>query len=113
MKFKDVFKKLAAPVVAVSVGPLLGYKVHQAQKAHENRKQGGPQQAGPSQYDQQQAEIARQASLVEEQRRRISSEREISTRRIKEGMMRSNRRRVRGGLFGDTQVDQNISQRLG
>ncbi len=101
--------KAAAPILGFVVGGPAGFAAGAALGMVGKKKKGG----GPDENAQQQAEIARQSSAVDEQRRQIASERELSAAKMRKTGIAANRRRVRGGLFGDAQTDQNISPRLG
>jgi len=81
----------------------------------------GQQQARAAAREQGQIAAAQQQALAAQQKRaqdaaaKQEAQRQRSLRRIAQGRVRAARRRVRGGLFGDTQVsDQyNVSSRLG
>lgn len=80
-------------------------------RGYEKKRQG--EREVMRQYEQQQGAIRQQAQALETERARIASARERSEQRLRAGSIRANRRRVRGGLFGDASVDQNVSPRLG
>lgn len=62
---------------------------------------------------QQSAATAAQASKIEGERKRIADERAAVQGNMQMRQRGASRRRVRGGLFGDTTVDQNVQARLG
>lgn len=78
--------------------------------AHDQRKAN---RRAEGEYNAQQAVIAETARKADVERQRIASERAKSEAKLTMGQQRANRRRVRGGLFGDANVDTNVSPRLG
>ncbi len=68
---------------------------------------------GMRQYEQQQNAIRQQGQAAQVERDRVASQRARAEARLRAGSVRANRRRVRGGLFGEGQAQENINPRLG
>jgi len=61
----------------------------------------------------QRAAIDAQGRKADDARRKMSMEKSTAEQKVTMGRRAASRRRVRGGLFGDSSVDQNTQARLG
>lgn len=68
---------------------------------------------GMRQYEQQQNAIRQQSQVAQVERDKVASQRAKAEAKLRAGSMRANRRRVRGGLFGEGQSEPQINARLG
>ncbi len=78
--------------------------------AHDGRKAA---RAANKEQAVQRGMIAQEADNVQVERAKTKQERKSVENKVTAGTRRANRRRVRGGLFGDANVDNNTSPRLG
>jgi len=115
--------KAAASIVSPVFGIGSGYK--DQKKANKYAKQQGRQQQEYLRQNQaaNQEQAAYNKKMYEGQQSAIRAEQERADKQLAglkaknaEGMARSNRRRIRGGIFGDADVNQGggvMNQRLG
>lgn len=108
MGLKKVFKTAGKVFGAAApfISPVGGVAVSLIQARNAGRK-------AKQEYNAQQASIAEASRRADSERQKIASERTAAEEKLKRGQIRSNRRRVKGGLFGDSNIDNNTSPRLG
>lgn len=82
---------------AVAIGSLLGggAAILGAREARKGRKEASRQ------ADQALGEANRQSAVLEGEQKRLNMEQEETRKKINQGIARGNKRRIRGGLFGE------------
>lgn len=119
---KTVVKALSSPkslvagaagfLIAGPTGAAIGAGLGAGSSYSESSKKLKGQRAS-AMADREASSIQEQGRRADAERSRINQESAAAKNKISMGRRVANRRRVRGGLFGDSSVDQNVQAKLG
>jgi len=92
------------PIMAMAAVVGAGAAVHGGMEARRGRRMAEREAGAQRQYQEQ------QSAMYSEQQAKLAQKEKRAQQQVNSGIARGNRRRIRGGVFGDTEPTQGITR---